>query len=109
MRDVSRTRQRRYVDPLDLRDAESPPVRTISPVLLVVGPILAIGWLAAFAVVVGLAGGAVLSLAVLVTGPSAFAGLLLASSEPAGSPWRPAGHALIVSSAAATLLILATV
>lgn len=109
MRDASRSRQRRYVDPLDLRDAESPHERTVSPVLLVAGPLLAITWLAAFATVVGLAGGAVLSLAVLIAGPSAFAGLLLASSEPSGSPWRPIGHALIGSSAAATLLVLAIV
>ncbi|HMO95625.1 MAG TPA: hypothetical protein PKD27_05845 [Tepidiformaceae bacterium] len=100
-------RKRRYVDPLGLRERDVPrPERTVSPLVLIAGPVIAVAWLAALAAVVGWIGGAALPIPVLLAGPSLLAGLLLTSTEPRGSRLRAAGLALLASGAGLTLLTL---
>jgi hypothetical protein len=105
MAEPARERKRRYVDPLDLRERRSDrPERTVSPVVLVAGPAIGVAWLAALAAVVGWVGGAVLTMSVLLAGPSLLAGLLLVSTEARGSGLRAAGMGLLASGAGLTIL-----
>jgi hypothetical protein len=107
MVEPGRERQRRYVDPLDLRERRHErPERTVSPVVLVAGPVIAVAWLAALAAVVGWIGGPVLTMAVLLAGPSLLAGLLLVTTEAQGSGLRIAGWGLLASGGALTMLVV---